>query len=265
MRTLSLPCLLVAVLACSGCFEVYQAGISVHASGTQRTTWSTAETPPELAFTVSNDHAEAIGAIQVRIHLEVLSGGSSHTDAQLDLASTPAGVTGGDGSWRIAGLGPGQTVVLKPTTFFEPGTYRLTTTISPEASVEERSTDDNVAVLTFSVTAAPAIAGLDLSVGAPTAMSLSGDDILLTVPVTVTGPAGGTAHLVRIDVSTADVDRWWSLHSDLPVGTHALQLKAAAHPDGTSEIEIQVDPTGYIPESDEGNNGRTATFLAGAG
>ena len=258
MRPLLLSLLLIAALACAGCLKVYEAGISVR-PGTVPASWSTADTPPDLAFTISNDHAKPIGAINVAIHLEVLDGGSGSTDANLTLLTTPSGVTGGRGAWRISGLQSGQTMTLKPVTAFEPGRYRLTATITPENAVKERSTDDNVAAIDFIVNAAAAVEGMNLSVaGPPTSIAPVGDSIEFRLPITVTGPAGSSAHMVRIDVYTDDRDQYWSVYRTLaasPTGqVHSLQLKALAPLDSSGVITIEVDPTRYIPESADGDN-----------
>jgi hypothetical protein len=257
MRPLLLSLLLIAALACAGCLKVYEAGISVSAGATAN--WTTADTPPELAFTVSNDHGKAIGAILVTIDLEVTSGRSPKDKTHLRLRSTPTGVTGEGGAWRIAGLQSGQKVIFKPETAFEPGSYRLTATITPEASVKERSTDDNVATMSFTVAAAPEVAGLNLSVAPDTATVITpvGTDIEFRLPVTVTGPSGSVAHLVRFDIITSNQDMGWHVYRSLaasPTGqVHSVALKAVA-PEGAGQIVIVVDPSEYLVETNEDDN-----------
>jgi hypothetical protein len=245
------------LLALVGCFESHDGALAVTIDP-GATTWTTDQGPhPALTVTVRNDEAKDAVNVSVRIDLEVLSGNSIGGDASaMTLASLPAGVTGSQGDYVIATLPAHGSVVFTPAVFLEPGTYRWRAVVDGDGKLEEFNEKDNVASSLVTVTAAAAVVGLDVALGAPTAITPVGTDLVdITLPVTVTGPAGAKAFMVRID-STLLGDTGFYVHYEgfLAVGAHTLHLTARAPAGGSGTYRIVLDSGGYLPEADETNN-----------
>lgn len=259
-----LPVVLFCIAWCvavGGC-KRYTGAVSVSAATTSAA-WTTAETPASFSFAVRNDHTDIALGVSVRIAIEVLSGGSPLTDADIVVATPPTGVTGSNGSWIISVLQPGESVTFSPSVAgMEPGTYRWTVIADAGNAIPEHNEADNVAQTLATVTAAPVAGSVNIAVGAPADIQPYTDHITMSVPITVSGTTGARVHLVRLDATTSGGTTFFYVPTALTVSTTptAHIITVTMPTGGTGTITITADPSNYIPETDSVDNVRVINF-----
>lgn len=273
MHRSSLLALVIIGFCLGGCFEK-QGALAVSTSATASTiTWSTNQgTQPALSFTIRNDDTVEVKNMKVTFDLAVTSGESPNGDAtRMKFTALPSGVTGSNGTYVIASLAGHSSVTFTPDVWLEPGTYVWTATVDPEKRIKEFNEKDNKSVVNITVNPAPAVAGLDITMGTPTSITpnADGETMDLVVPVTVTGPAGAKASMVRFNVYLYGEPKYYFTYQNFIETSstpRSITLKGVLPPDDTGTYEIQVDEEGYITETNETNNVITVDYpLPGSG
>jgi subtilase family serine protease len=203
---------------------------------------------------VLNNGAAAATRILVQF-IDVTNGGSTPIGVEQTIeAILPGGAASVRVVYDTAGLA---------------GNRKIQVLVDSNNLIEETDEADNEAVVTLSVDPAP-IANLvvtESNISADPAQPVMGDVVTVTVSVHNQGTAAAEEVVVHLlDVSDGEprpVDTQ-TIESIAPGGAELVQITYEDGP-GERRLRVVVDPSNYIPESDETDNRTTYTlFIEGA-